>query len=251
MRTLGIDLAAQPHHTAVCEIVWGQRSGIVRVIDGRHTDERLVALMAGADKVGVDIPFGWPAPFVDALVAHRAGRSWPSGERDPDGYRRTLCLRRTDEYIRAVYGLRPLSVSSDRIAVPAMRWAGLENQLRADRPIDRSGLGSLVEVYPAAALKSWGLISRGYKKAKNRTVLRALASALVREVGAGLRFTNGADDAVRASDHAFDALVASLVARAAYLGHTTTPPPRDAVLAQMEGWIHVPTRGLRALLDVP
>jgi hypothetical protein len=76
-------------------------------------------------------------------------------------------------------------------------------------------------------------------------------SALAREVGARLRFPGGAGEAVRASDHAFDALVASLVARAASLGRTTVPPPGDVALAQMEGWIHVPTCGLRALLEGP
>jgi predicted nuclease with RNAse H fold len=247
MRTLGVDLAAQPCNTGVCEIVWGKHGGTVSVLDGPHTDERLVALMAGADKVGVDVPFGWPEPFVDALVAHRDGREWPGCGRDPDGHRRQLRLRRTDEYVRTIYGRDPMSVSSNLLSITAMRWAGLEDRLRADEPIDRSGLGRVVEVYPAAALKFWGLRDRGYKGRQNRTVLEALVSALVREAGAGLRFTDGAEEVLRASDHAFDALISSLVARAALLGQTTVPPPSDAALAHTEGWIHVPTCGFRAL----
>ncbi|MGH8904774.1 MAG: DUF429 domain-containing protein [Egibacteraceae bacterium] len=248
MRTLGVDLAAQPSATGVCEIVWDGRGGIVRVIDGRHTDERLVELMRKADKVGVDVPFGWPEPFVDALVAHRDGQGWPGCGRDPDEHRRQLRLRRTDEIVRETCGRDPMSVSCNLLGITAMRWAGLEDRLRADRPVDRSGLGWAVEVYPAAALRQWGLRDRGYKKGKNRTVLEALVSTLVREAGAGLRFAGGAEAALRADD-AFDALVASLVARAAHLGLTTAPEPPDSTRARTEGWIHVPTCGLRELLD--
>jgi hypothetical protein len=48
---------------------------------------------------------------------------------------------------------------------------------------------------------------------------------------------------------ALDAFVASVVARAAALG-STQPPPRDLEeVTAREGWIHVPTCSLRALLD--
>ena len=56
-------------------------------------------------------------------------------------------------------GLTPgWSVATDRIAHPALRWAGIEARLR-DRGLDaaRDGSGMLCEVYPAAALQIWVL----------------------------------------------------------------------------------------------
>ena len=53
------------------------------------------------------------------------------------------------------------------------------------------------------------------------------------------------------SDHnCFDALVSSLVARAAALGLTEPPEPGEqADRAVREGWIHVPTNPLSHLLE--
>ena len=46
-----------------------------------------------------------------------------------------------------------------------------------------------------------------------------------------------------ASDHAFDAFVSSLVARAVARGKTARPPKKQRELARQEGWIHVPEEG--------
>lgn len=76
-------------------------------------------------------------------------------------WRRQLAFRRTDEPVRAATGLVPLSVAADRIAHPAMRCAGLLARLALEgQPVDRSGSGVVVEVYPAASLKQWGLPHR-------------------------------------------------------------------------------------------
>ena len=50
-----------------------------------------------------------------------------------------------------------MSVSTNLIAIPAMRIAALLG------PFDRNGEGRLMEVYPAAALFVWDLPYRGYK----------------------------------------------------------------------------------------
>jgi hypothetical protein len=60
-----------------------------------------------------------------------------------------------------------------------MRAAGLLAALDdAGQPVDRSGGGLLVEVYPAAALRVWGLASRAYKGSRNRSALRMLVDEL-------------------------------------------------------------------------
>jgi hypothetical protein len=45
----------------------------------------------------------------------------------------------------------------------------------------------------------------------------------------------------------FDALIASLTARAVALGRTLRPDDGHATAARTEGWIHLPTGGLSGL----
>jgi hypothetical protein len=51
------------------------------------------------------------------------------------------------------------------------------------------------------------------------------------------------------SDHAFDAFVSALVARAVERGKTDRPRKRQRELARREGWIHVPAEGSLASLS--
>ena len=65
-------------------------------------------------------------------------------------------MRRTDTVVHDKLRLMPLSVSADRIAHVALRCAVLLAKLdAAGRPVDRSGGGTVVEVYPAASLLGW------------------------------------------------------------------------------------------------
>ena len=116
----------------------------------------------------------------------------------------------------------PLSVSADRIGHAAMRAAGLLAMLADHRyRIDRTGrTGLVVEVYPAAALKHWGLTHRKYKgtgSAAERTKL------LARLLGSCKWLSMSKADKTRCkeSDDAFDAVVCALIARAAALGKVT------------------------------
>lgn len=242
MRTLGIDLASQPTLTAACEIEWGERAATVSLVDVGVDDPRAIPLMRRADVVGIDAPFGWPLPFVERVRRHHA-EGGGTTEWTPEHLAR-LRFRRTDLRVRERLNLWPLSVSSDRIAITAMRCAGLLDRLEV---VDRSGSGQVVEVYPAAALKSWGLPFRGYKGPKNQAVLADLARKLF-EACPWLNFADGFCERCARSDHAFDALVASLVARATALGLTERPPAEDLAAAQSEGWIAVPDRDALALL---
>ena len=65
MLVLGIDLAAQPASTGVVVLERDPRGRwVAEVPEGEPDDDALVRWGAGADKVGVDVPLGWPAPFV-------------------------------------------------------------------------------------------------------------------------------------------------------------------------------------------
>ena len=246
VRTVGIDLAAQPANTGVCVIDWDQgavvRAGVNSSSDG---DSELVELMTaqGVGRVGIDTPLGWPDAFVEAIAAHHAERIWPGVGLNPDEHRRTLRLRRTDIEVASQTGRHPMSVSADRIAVAAMRGARLQALLieATGDPdaVDRSGTTGLVaETYPAAALGAWGLPSNGYKGSGGRLVRDEILDGLVRR--AGLVVADDAATAMVASDHVLDAFVCALVARAVLDGATTPPSSDDWAVARREGWIHVP-----------
>ncbi|RVW05979.1 DUF429 domain-containing protein [Rhodococcus spongiicola] len=238
MRTVGIDLAAEPARTAVAIIGWDD--GSARVLDFRlgATDDDLVEVVFGADKCGIDAPFGWPDAFVDFVLAHRSRQGLVELELGSRSGRLPLVRRRTDRVVHEVTGIVPLSVSADLIAHVALRCAGLLARLDvAGADVSRID-GTVVEVYPAGALQQWGLPFRGYKGSANRTtrasVLETFCERIPRLQLGDLRA------ACEASDDAFDAVVAAVVARAAALGRTRLPETADRDVAAREGWIHLP-----------
>lgn len=105
--------------------------------------------------------------------------------------------------------------------------------------IDRTGDGPIVEVYPAAALRAWGLSYQRYKKAKGRTALTALVADL-RGRAPWLAADAHVWAAAAASDDVFDAIVCALVARAKVLGRCHSVPTSQREAAAREGWIAIP-----------
>lgn len=158
-------------------------------------------------------------------------------------WRRALANRMTDLVIREQTPLTPLSVSADRISHAAMRCAALLSELSAaGLPVDRTGqTGAVVEVYPAASLYRWNLTHRGYKGSDNRSTLSALVDKLV-TVAPWLDLAEY-EQICRTSDDAFDAVIASLTARAERCGLTEPPTPVQAKGAAREGWIALPSKG--------
>ncbi len=237
MRTLGIDLSSQPAGTAACRVLWADGIARVEAVEELVDDDRLRALFADTtiDQVGIDVPLGWPDGFVRAVQLHRDGRDWPSLPT------RELTHRATDRWLisRGVY---PLSVSTDRIAYPAMRAAALTAGMARD------GSGRLVEVYPAAALHVWELQFRRYKRSTGRAVLADIIAAL-RGKAPWLDADERSWKAFHASDHAFDALIAALIARAHARGLCHPIPNSDREAATREGWICVPNGTVDALVD--
>jgi Protein of unknown function (DUF429) len=242
--TLGIDLAAAPERTGVCSVSWNDDVAVAEMLSGPHDDERLIELMSRRwDKIGIDVPLGWPEPFVDAVTAHRRLEPWPGRGADAAEHRKLLKYRLTDLVVAGLDGRAPLSVSTDLIGVVALRAALLlDEYARATMhtPVRRDGMGIVAEVYPVAALRRWAPEAKGsYKRRGEPGPLRALVAAIADAVP--ITFAGDAYERCIASHDAFDALVCALVARAVALGQTR-PPRSDVEIrrAASEGWIHVP-----------
>src|SRR5262249_14932764 len=204
----------------------------------------------GADKVAIDAPFGWPDEFVEAVSAHRNRVGWPGSGEDQDLYRFQLSFRATDRRLIERGSRRPLSVSTDLIGVVAMRCAFLLDRLAArGEPVDRAGSGKVLASYPAPALTTWGLSPIGYKRRVGAARPPELLARLEQGLG-GIELTIQQRELASSDHNCFDALVCSLVARAAAQGLTQPPDPGDeADRATREGWIHVPTNPLPHLLE--
>jgi predicted nuclease with RNAse H fold len=249
IRTVGVDLSAEPDRTAICAVNWTSGAASVEPPIRPADDAAVLAACASADRVGIDCPFGWPEPFLAAVSAHAAGQPWPGRHRTTDrDHRRELRYRATDYRIHEITGSWPLSVSTDRIGVAAMRCASLLDSLAAQgAPVDRCGSGRVVEVYPAAALHVWRLLRPGYKR--DRNVLDTMVTELLARLPS-LLFPLS-DEPFRRSDHAFDALICALVARAVQRGVTAPPQTGDQLRrATFEGWIHLPDGGPESLTQL-
>lgn len=188
------------------------------------------------DKVGIDAPFGWPVDFVGAIHAHSTYMHWPHVNNS------RLRLRRTDHFVKQKARKAPLAVAADKIAMTAMRAARLLAKVyEGGEDVDRTGrTGRFVEVYPAAALKRWGLDFESYtgKGPEKEDKRDKLVGDL--EGKTGLKLTGEVRSGCRESDHKFDAFVAALVTRAAATGCCEPIPDADRERARKEGWIALP-----------
>lgn len=248
--TVGIDLSADPSKTGVATIAWS--SGYAEVIDlvVGADDARLVESIMQADKAGIDCPLGWPIGFIEFVAAHDLGSLDVPDDSTGVPWRRALAYRQTDLVVREATGGWPLSVSADRIGYTAMRAAGLLARLAATgESVDRAGGGVIVEVYPAASLREWGLPHRGYKGGPGRVPLSGLVSALL--AAAPWLGLGAFESLCRASDDATDAVVAALTARAAALKLVSAPSSKQLPVARREGWIALPEAPLESLRGAP
>jgi predicted nuclease with RNAse H fold len=216
-------------------------------------DPELLDLMAAADAVGIDSPFGWPEFVTEHLGEYARTGAWPLRPEDADAREWILRLRfrETDRAVHRQVGIWPLSVSSDLIAVCAWRCAALLHQhaQAAGVPLDRTGERTRVfEVYPAAALAAWGLPFRGYKATgpAKGAAARERREAIVAGLTEPAPWVGqpAVADALVGSHDLLDAFVSALVARAAAMGSTVGPQTdEERRLAPTEGWIHVPQPG--------
>ncbi|MED7821839.1 DUF429 domain-containing protein [Streptomyces chiangmaiensis] len=258
--TVGVDLAASARRTAVCRTVWGSGGGVTAEFVVPEGDEELLAIVRAADKTGLDCPLGWPTNFVATVLAHHQGARLPPPVRfdqraDGRPGLDALRFRLTDDLTWKATAMRPpLSVSTDLLGVVALRAAYLLDELTAAGvAVPRDGSGPIAEVYPAAALRCWGIrLTHSYKSATPEA--RAVREHVVRAIEAGLGASLAEPVRARCAeshDH-LDALVCALVARAVQVGDTVWPRTAgEREAARQEGWIHLPGTDLGTLGCAP
>lgn len=235
---IGVDLAADPKRTGIAQLRDEGAKVVVEEVRVGADDDAIVSAVMSSRKTGVDVPFGWPRAFVKLVQAHRTATLPPPPSTGPE-WRREVLYRATDLEVRRRVGKNPLSVASDKIAYPAIRWAGIAARLREQGvPVPPDGRGIACEVYPGAALAAWQLAGHRYKGPKGA----ASRPLLVEQLSARLPWLGwaGHRDACVDDDNALDAVIAAVVARDVDRGLATPPPPELADLAAEEGWIWLP-----------
>ncbi len=251
--TVGVDLASQDRNTALCVIEWRGPQPRIDALELGVGDARILEAIGGQGvvKAAIDAPFGWPDDFVAAVTQHHHGSGFPTEPGDTDG-RRRFSLRATDRYVKCQTGKLPLSVSTDKIAYPALRCAALLAALRkthGDR-IDRSGDGLVAEVYPGAALRVWRAalgITDSYKGAGDAAAgnREQIAHAVFAAFGLG----DAERDRCAGDDDLLDAVVCALLARVIADGQAEPVPDGFAEQAAREGWIRLPALDAGGRLD--
>jgi Protein of unknown function (DUF429) len=92
VRTIGVDLAAEPTGTAIASIEWLPEQATVSGLVIGADDGQVIDAVLGADKAGIDCPLGWPMSFVESSrhiamvmsaslrtsIAADGGARWPT-----------------------------------------------------------------------------------------------------------------------------------------------------------------------------
>lgn len=244
MISAGIDLAAEPKGTALALIEFSRNKAKLSYLEQGLDDQALIANTHNADKVGIDCAFGWPIQFAKFIAKNQdiASKELIDGGMD---YRRELSFRETDREIRRLTSRWPLSVSTDRLGLTAIRCAGLLSKYQAKGiEIDRSGSKLLVEVYPGATLRNWKLDTTGYRI--NPEARASLLEQLA-HLAPWLEISSFRTQMVESAD-CFDAVIAALSARAVFQGNYNKPTSEQLESAKIEGWVCLPSCELQELV---
>ncbi|MBW6503124.1 DUF429 domain-containing protein [bacterium] len=221
-----------------------------------HPLERLAALLREGDfdAAAIDAPFSVPKAFITpegyARLLERIGSL-----SDPDG--RPFC--RAADFVKAVAGVDPplnppkpmrstdTYWSQKRLNVRSTLWAGARGGAammaacfkllhRAQRPIwpwvqESSGL--LVEAFPMAQLKQWGLPYNGYGKQDRKGEL--LRKGIIERIRGRIDL-GGLDEALVSSADALDSVLCAFSGLAVKTSSIAVPPDDSTTL---EGWVAV------------
>jgi hypothetical protein len=232
-------------------VYWDRGRGVLKELATGHPVDWLAKRAAKASWTAIDAPFGWPDRFIKVITEWAQHRGWPA-----DADRRPLRYRLTD--LRVSETKYPLSVSSDRIGSTAMVCAHLLEAIararKLERSLDRTGADRVIECYPAAAMKIWkpDVVSFKGTTDASQAIRRAFLEEVVVPKGWLVLESDENFDRLVVNEDLFDALICSLMARAASKGANVPGALTEADSEQIkrEGWIHMPVGGsLNRLAD--
>lgn len=268
-----------------------RRTLTIKSLENCGSSNLITALCASRDysgrdftAIGLDFPFSYPIPFIKALAPR--GKIFDStGKIDWIAAMSYIAqceyslIESTADQVSKALGAEPSRQADGRTSprgasplhrinpgLRKMTWQGqaLLCELRAlgmhVLPFESDGSGAaLMEVYPAAMLKSLGLPYRKYKGAA--TAARGIRLDILKQLSRlhtvkelpwydlELVMEPALLDLARDSDDALDAVIAALAATIAHLNKSLCAPDERAnsptgkhpgALAEIDGWIYTP-----------
>ena len=235
---IGIDCSTEARNVGLARFDSATERIVDVVCGGRDLVDQVESWIHNSDQtlLALDAPLGWPASFSE-LASHNAGERVATNREDTFN-------RITDRFVYSKLGQTPLRVGADRIAMTA-HWAlefldNLMHRLGLSIPLawdsDFAEKVAVIEVYPAATLRSCGMPYSGYKKATRECsdVREWILKALQREIDV----SNVTDALVRDAD-LLDGAVCCLGGLDFIHDRCFTPPLRSIGLVKKEGWIWV------------
>lgn len=239
MQVIGIDCATDPKKTGISfGIYLNGKMELKEVTIGNNNISiaEIIYNWIDLDKkllIAIDAPLGWPKGMSDMLCSHNAGDNINLSSND-------LFRRETDKFVKKKIGKQPLDVGADRIARTALSALKIINDLShlIKKPI-KLGWDNLnfnevycIEVYPAATLDCYGIVSRSYKDKKHNLIRKEIIHKLKNH----LNISEGISIIEENAD-ALDSTVCLLSAKDFIEGNVYYPVYED--LAKKEGWIWV------------
>ncbi len=239
IKVIGIDCATDPKKVGISlgKYYKGQMELIQTMIaTGSQSMYKLICDYIGSEDnviLAIDAPLGWPIDLGASLANHNAGDVLDIAAND-------LFRRETDKFVKRVLGKQPLDVGADRIARTAHAALRMLQELRimtgrdinmAWEPSNLKGIEA-IEVYPAATLDCYRIISTGYKDKNKQQIREKILNALKDYI----KIPKGTDLLLNNAD-ALDSAVCLLSAKDFIEGNTYYP--EQLGIAQKEGWIWI------------
>lgn len=229
---IGIDCAVQPENRGVAVGVFdGKKCSIV--LPGAKTDTEIAALVLHYRRnsnrvlIAIDAPLGWPAEMGANLAIHEAGQVL-------DVTSDLLFRRETDRFVKEKAGKQSLDVGADRIARTAHAALKILSATGSMPPLAWKSYFedvAVIEVYPAATLKIYGLPHVGYKESSKQPVRRAILNGLQAKLTI-------IDDRPLIDDADVLDAVVCVLAGVDFLSDACYQP-EDVMRANKEGWIWI------------
>lgn len=239
IKVIGIDCATDPKKVGISfgKYYKGKMELIQTMIaTGSQSMHRFICDYIGSEDdvlLAIDAPLGWPIDLGASLVNHNAGDALNVDAND-------LFRRETDRFVKRVIGKQPLDVGADRIARTAHAALRMLRELRtitgrdinmAWKPSKLKGIEA-IEVYPAATLDCYRIISTGYKDKNKQQVREQILEALKNHI----KVPKDTELLLNNAD-ALNSAICLLSAKDFIEGNTYYP--EQLGIAQKEGWIWI------------